>query len=113
MGDRLERRRVDVCRVEHGSAATEQLDQRAFDVLVVQPRLPGRTGLELLRRLPHLDPPVVMLGREGNDAVIVRAFELGAADYITRPFAPDVAVARILRFLARSPRITGDGSGGR
>jgi DNA-binding response OmpR family regulator len=67
--------------------------------MVAQARLPGRTGLELLRQVPPLEPAVILLGREGNDEVIVRAFEFGAADYITRPFSPSVAVARILRFL--------------
>jgi Response regulators consisting of a CheY-like receiver domain and a winged-helix DNA-binding domain len=66
--------------------------------MVAQARLPGRTGLELLRQVPYLDPAVILLGREGNDETIVRTFEFWAADYITRPFAPGIAVARILRF---------------
>lgn len=97
--DRLERRGVQTIHVEDGNDALDVLRDASPDLMVAQTRLPGRTGLELLRQIPHLDPAVVLLGREGNDEVIVRAFEFGAADYITRPFSPRIAVARILRFL--------------
>ncbi len=97
--DRLTRRGVQTTHVEDGNDALDVLRDASPDLMVAQTRLPGRTGLELLRHVPHLDPAVVLLGREGNDEVIVRAFEFGAADYITRPFAPRIAVARILRFL--------------
>ncbi|MFB6279159.1 MAG: response regulator [Salinibacter sp.] len=97
--DRLERRGVNTERVQDGNDALDIVDNASLDIMVAQTRLPGRTGLELLRQVPHLDPATILLGREGNDEVIVRAFEFGAADYITRPFSPRIAVARILRFL--------------
>lgn len=97
--DRLERRDVRTRRVQDGNDALTAIEEAPVDLMVAQTRLPGRTGLELLRQVPPLEPAVILLGREGNDEVIVRAFEFGAADYITRPFSPSVAVARILRFL--------------
>jgi len=97
--DRLERRDVRTRRVQDGNDALTVMEEAPIDLMVAQTRLPGRTGLELLRQVPPLEPAVILLGREGNDEVIVRAFEFGAADYITRPFPPSVAVARILRFL--------------
>ncbi len=97
--DRLERRDVRTRRVQNGNDALTVMEEAPIDLMVAQTRLPGRTGLELLRQVPPLEPAVILLGREGNDEVIVRAFEFGAADYITRPFSPSVAVARILRFL--------------
>jgi len=97
LADRLERHDVTAVRVAEGETAQRQVADH--DVLVAEARLPGRTGLELLRRRPPLDPPVILIGRRGNDEEVVRAFELGAADYLTRPFAPRVAAARILRFL--------------
>jgi|APHM01.1.fsa_nt_gi Response regulator containing a CheY-like receiver domain and a GGDEF domain len=97
--DQLERRGVQTARVEDGNDALDVLRDAPPDLMVAQTRLPGRTGLELLRQVPHLDPAVVLLGRKGNDEMIVRAFEFGAADYITRPFSPRVATARILRLL--------------
>lgn len=97
--DRLERQGVQTERVQNGNDALDVIDAGEIDLMVAQTRLPGRTGLELLRQVPPLEPAVILLGREGNDEVIVRAFEFGAADYITRPFSPSVAMARILRFL--------------
>jgi DNA-binding response OmpR family regulator len=99
LADRLEREDVTTVRVDDGQNALRQLDESTFGALVAETRLRGRTGFELLRTLPHLNPAVILLGRRGNDAEVVQAFELGAADYITRPFAPEVAAARILRFL--------------
>ena len=99
LADRLQRQDVTAKRVDDGNTALHALDASTADALVAETRLPGRTGFELLRTLPHLDPAVILLGRRGNDAEVVQALELGAADYITRPFAPEVAVARILRFL--------------
>lgn len=102
LNDRLERREAHIERVQNGQDALAAANEVPFDLLVAQADLPGRTGVELLRNLPYLDPPVVLLGRETNDDAIVRSYEFGAVDYITRPFAPKVAAARILRFLRLS-----------
>jgi len=100
---RMSRRGLNPTRVSHGRDATDRLRDTRFDLVVIETRLPGLTGLELLRRVPTDTvtgrPLVVLLGRHGNDEEIVRAFELGAAEYVSRPFAPEVALARILRFL--------------
>lgn len=95
--DRLRR---DGARVEHvadGTDAQRRIQDDSFGVVVAETRLPGRTGLELLRFFPPLQPPFVLLGRRGNDDEVTRAFELGAADYVTLPFSPRIATARILR----------------
>jgi CheY-like chemotaxis protein/HEAT repeat protein len=100
---RMSRRGLHPTRVPHGQEATDRLRDTRFDLVVIETRLPGLTGLELLRRVPTDTvagrPLIVLLGQHGNDEEIVRAFELGAAEYISRPFAPEVALARILRFL--------------
>lgn len=103
LAHRLSRRGLQPARAEYGAAAARQLERSRFDLVVIETRLPGLTGLELLRRLPTEDvvgrPLIVLLGQQGNDEEVVRAFELGAAEYIARPFSPEVALARILRFL--------------
>lgn len=99
LANRLERRGVRVKRVTEGKAALEATEAFSFDVVVAQTGLPGRAGIELLRLLPRPYPAIVLLGREGNDDVVIRAFQLGAADYITRPFSPSVATTRILRLV--------------
>ncbi len=100
LSDRLERSGVDVTRVSNGETARKTMANTPMGILVADARLPGRTGMELLRQLPPLDPPIILLGRRGNDDEIVRAYEQGAVGYITRPFSPRVATAQIRRFLA-------------
>lgn len=103
LGDRLRRNQLDIIQVEEGHQALEEIQSGKHGVVVVQARLPGRTGLELLRETTFLQPPLVVLGRRGNDDEVVRALELGAADYITRPFSPRVATARIRRCFRLRP----------
>ena len=64
--------------------------------------LPGRDGIELLQEVPELsDLPVIFISGYGRDETIARAFELGADDYIVKPFSPTELVARIRATLRR------------
>jgi DNA-binding response OmpR family regulator len=67
--------------------------------------LPGMDGLELTRRLKSApqtrDLPIVMLSAKGEEADIVAGLELGADDYITKPFSPRVVMARVRSVLRR------------
>ncbi len=64
--------------------------------------LPGRDGIELLQEIPELsDLPVIFISGYDRDETIARAFELGADDYIVKPFSPTELVARIRASLRR------------
>jgi two-component system phosphate regulon response regulator PhoB len=67
--------------------------------------LPGISGLELCKKLKQdentRDIPVIMVTAKSEDADIVTGLELGAEDYITKPFSPRVLVARVLSVLRR------------
>ena len=64
--------------------------------------LPGRNGIELLQKIPELsDFPVIFISGYGHDETVARAFELGADDYIVKPFSPTELVARIRAVLRR------------
>jgi two-component system phosphate regulon response regulator PhoB len=70
--------------------------------------LPGVDGLEVCRRL-KADPktsgiPIVMLTAKGDEADVVAGLELGAADYVTKPFSPRVLSARVKAVLRRRAR---------
>jgi DNA-binding response OmpR family regulator/signal transduction histidine kinase len=58
--------------------------------------LPGTDGLELMRSMPQLaDLPIIFVSAYGRDETIARALELGAADYIVKPFSPTELTARV------------------
>ena len=64
--------------------------------------LPGTDGIELMERLPELaDLPVIFISGYGRDETIARALEMGAADYIVKPFSPTELTARVQAVLRR------------
>jgi len=84
-------------------ARTEQPDLLVLDLM-----LPGIDGLEVCRSLKK-DPvcdgiPIVMLTAKGEESDIVAGLELGADDYITKPFSPKVLIARIRAVLRRKQK---------
>ena len=72
------------------------------DLVLLDLVLPGIDGIELMRSLPGLsDRPVIFLSVYGRDETIARALEIGAADYVVKPFSPTELVARIRAALRR------------
>jgi two-component system, OmpR family, alkaline phosphatase synthesis response regulator PhoP len=91
--------------VTSGEAALAAARTRVPDLVVLDLMLPGVDGLEVCRRLKadaaakHI--PIVMLTAKGGEADVVAGLELGAADYVTKPFSPRVLVARVKAVLRR------------
>jgi len=97
-----------VSRAETGEAALAKARAAMPDLVILDLMLPGLDGLEVCRRL-KADPktqhvPVVMLTAKGEEADIVAGLELGADDYITKPFRPRVLVARVRAVLRRKAK---------
>ena len=88
-----------------GEEALEAVSANAPDLIVLDLMLPGIDGLEVCRRLKresrtqHI--PIVMLTAKGEESDIVTGLELGADDYITKPFSPRILTARIRAVLRR------------
>lgn len=76
------------------------------DLIVLDLMLPGMDGLEVTRSLKNnlstKNIPIVMLTAKGEEADIVTGLELGADDYITKPFSPRILVARVRAVLRRN-----------
>ncbi len=96
-----------VC-AESGEDALNKVVLQAFDLILLDLMLPGIDGLEVARRLKNDNKsekiPVIMLTAKGEEADIVTGLELGADDYITKPFSPRVLMARIRAVLRRNER---------
>ncbi|MFW6379962.1 MAG: response regulator transcription factor [Halorhodospira sp.] len=86
-----------------GSTALRQLEDEAYDAIVLDIMLPEPDGWEVLRRLRrHSTTPVLMLTARGDDIDTVVGLELGADDYLAKPCNPRVLVARLRALLRRS-----------
>ncbi|TIS48045.1 response regulator transcription factor [Mesorhizobium sp.] len=86
-----------VSEAPNAKAAIELIEAQPPDLILLDLGLPGMTGLELLGKWRNdgLDIPVVILSSRTDEAGIVQALELGADDYVTKPFGMNELVARI------------------
>jgi two-component system OmpR family response regulator len=89
--------------VADGRAMTRTLETGRFDLVVLDLMLPGEDGLSLCRRLRATSSlPVIMLTAVAEDTDRIIGLELGADDYLTKPFNPRELLARIKAVLRRS-----------
>lgn len=106
--DYLTGHEVDVTIAHDGPSGLEQALKGQFDVLLLDIMLPGMDGLSLCRRLrEHSDIPIIMLTARGEEADRVMGLELGADDYLPKPFSPRELLARIRAAVRRTRGLSG------
>jgi len=100
----LERAGYAVTLCADGVGALTAYERDRPDLVVLDLMLPGLNGLEVCRRLRATDPglPIVMLTALGEESDRVLGLELGADDYLTKPFSPRELVLRVQSVLRRS-----------
>jgi two-component system, OmpR family, response regulator len=93
---------VDV--VHHGDEALEIVLNRHFNAIVVDIMLPGRDGLSILRALRECSNSitVVILSARGETSDKIRGFDLGADDYLAKPFSIEELAARLRALIRRN-----------
>jgi two-component system alkaline phosphatase synthesis response regulator PhoP len=95
-----------------GEEAIEKVRTNSYDLILLDLMLPGIDGLEICRMIKKDEDksriPIVMLTARGEEADIVAGLELGADDYITKPFSPRVLLSRVKAVLRRSKTKTRD-----
>lgn len=95
---------LDAATARDGGTALEMARTHQFAVIVLDINMPTLNGFEVLSALQSDDPPnttpVLVVSNRHQEADIVRAFALGALDYVTKPFSPLELVARVRRILA-------------
>ena len=99
---KLEGYQVEV--VDNGNAAVDLACAEPFDLLLLDVMLPGKSGYDVCREVRSKKPdlPIIMLTAKSHDAEKVLGFEIGADDYVTKPFSPLELRARIKALLRRS-----------
>src|SRR5213592_2130139 len=109
--DELEFEGFRVCLAEDGVAGLESILGNPPDLAVLDLMLPGKNGFEICREIRQrgMTTPVIVLTARGQEVDKIRGLELGADDYITKPFSLAELVARIRAVLRRShPEETSD-----
>ena len=101
----LAREGYQVTLATSGEDALKKAKRETFELIVLDLMLPGMDGFEVAKAL-KADPrskgtPIVMLTAKGEDADVVAGLEIGADDYITKPFSPRVLTARVKALLRR------------
>ena len=92
------------------------MEEERPDLALLDLMLPGTNGIELMKSIVNVaDVPVIFLSAYGGDELVARAFEMGAVDYVVKPFSPTELAARIKAALRKrvadepaEPYVVGD-----
>ena len=98
----LENHQIAVTVVEDGDRGLRIALERDFDAVLLDIMLPGKNGMEICRRLRiEKNVPIIMITARGEEADRVMGLELGADDYVPKPFSPRELLARIRAVVRR------------
>jgi DNA-binding response OmpR family regulator len=102
--DYLAQNDVSASHAPNGARGLEELRRATYDAVLLDIMMPGMDGLEVLRRLREQarSVPVIMLTAKGDETDRVVGLELGADDYLPKPFAPRELLARLRAVLRRA-----------
>ncbi len=97
----LERESYTVETCSSGFQAIEIMQQREFDLIITDLKMPGMSGMEVLKSVRTLQPntPVILITGYASIDTAVEAMKNGASDYISKPFAPDILLEKVLNAL--------------
>ncbi|WP_374445282.1 response regulator transcription factor [Epilithonimonas sp.] len=93
----------EVILTRNGKEAIETLKEKDVDVAITDIMMPFASGIEILSSLRAMgkQTPVIMLSSMGQEEVVLNAFDLGASDFIVKPFSPNELMLRIKRFIPK------------
>ncbi|MET1013836.1 MAG: response regulator transcription factor [Paenisporosarcina sp.] len=99
----LEREGYEVDEAENGAEAIEKAIGKDYHAIILDVMMPEKDGMEVIAELrEHKATPILLLTAKGEEANRVQGFELGADDYIVKPFSPREVVLRVKAVLKRS-----------
>lgn len=93
----------EVILTRNGKEAIETLKDNDVDLAITDIMMPFASGIEILSAIKTMgkDVPVIMLSSMGQEEVVLNAFDLGASDFIVKPFSPSELMLRVKRFLSK------------
>lgn len=100
----LAREQMNVTCVTNGKEAYALLKEQSFDLILLDVIMPGQDGFSFLKELRRQEilTPVILLSGKGEDAAQAEGLELGADDYMTKPFSKTVLVSKIRAIIRRA-----------
>jgi DNA-binding response OmpR family regulator len=92
-----------VIKASDGPGALSTFDSESPDLVILDINMPGTSGFDVCTAIrARGDVPVMMLTARGEEQDLVKALELGADDYLTKPFSPKTLLARVKALLRRA-----------
>ena len=101
LSERLKQEGMNVHLAKDGISAKEMMESQKFHVLVAEELLPYMNGIELIKFANQQDLPIIIISDADLEQKILEAFELGASDFIDKPFSPSELVVRVKNILKK------------
>lgn len=97
---KLQKEGYEVIVTRNGKDAIETINNTQVDLIITDIMMPFASGTEILSAIKALGKkiPVIMLSSLGQEEVVLDAFDLGASDFMVKPFSPNELILRIKRF---------------
>jgi DNA-binding response OmpR family regulator len=99
---KLRKEGFQVIACSNGEEALEKIISEKPDIIVTDIRMPFITGLDIVRKVKvefNLNIPIIVLSAVGLEKTVLEAFDLGADDFITKPFSPNELIVRVRKLL--------------
>lgn len=96
---RLEQGSYAVDLAADGNEAAQLIEKGGIDILVTEEQLPFQSGLEIIKRCDELDIPSILISDSDLENKILEAFDLGAYDFIDKPYSPNELFVRVKNVL--------------
>ena len=95
-----------VSTAENGDQAKKKLEYFKFDIIILDVMMPGKDGYELTKEIKkNIDVPIILLTAKGEVENRIKGLELGANDYLGKPFEPKELLLRIKNIIANSKKL--------
>lgn len=108
IAESLEDEGYEVFKVYNGREAVKAIEEKEFSLLILDIMMPEMDGLEVCRKIRNsLSAPIILLSAKGREIDKVVGLEVGADDYVTKPFSVNELIARVNAHIRREKRNTG------